>query len=77
LEKGFQVKYLGLRVRKTGEWKELCKELHDLRTSQNTSVIKLRIRKWRDMLNTRMLLKMPTKFASVNQKGRHDMSYVG
>jgi hypothetical protein len=40
-------------------------------------VIKSRIRRWRDMLNTRMWLKMPTKFASVNQKGKRNMSYVG
>lgn len=60
----------------TGEWKELHKELHNLCTSQNIRVIKSRIRRWRDMLNTRMWLNIHTKFASVNQKGRHNMSYV-
>jgi hypothetical protein len=58
----------------TGEWKELHKELHNLCMSQNIRVIKLRIRRWRDMSNTGLWLKMPSKSASVNQKGRHNMS---
>jgi hypothetical protein len=44
----------------TGEWKELCKELHNVCTSQNTCIIKLRIRSQSDILNTSMWIKVPT-----------------